>query len=98
MVSVRQRTPDEIRNWAEHQIPVLISCWEELPEVYAEIGSWEVGDAQSYVEEWPLYEMFRLQLETASKQEFLTPHQEQEMDRLRALVELHGAKLRDLLS
>ncbi len=97
MVGVKQRHPDEIRTWAELQIPVLISCWEELPHVCAEIESWDIGEAQTYAEEWAFYEMVRHQLETASHQKVLTDLQEEHMARLRALVELHSSKLQRLL-
>ena len=97
MVIVRQRSPEEVRCWADHQIPYLISYWQELPEIYAELDSWDIGEAQIYVEEWPLYEMFRRQLEDASRAGLLTAEQELNMDRLRELVEQHEGKLKDLL-
>lgn len=97
MASVKQRTSEQIREWADHQTPHLISYWEELSEIYAEIDSWDRGEAQTYVEEWPLYEMFRDQLEDASEQGLLTPEQERQMDRLRSLVDQYGYMLKDLL-
>lgn len=97
MVGVKQRSPDEIRSWAELQIPVLISCWEELPHICNEIESWDIGEAQTYVEEWAFYETMRHRLEAASQQNVLTEHQEQHMNKLRDLVELHSSKLRQLL-
>ena len=97
MVNVRQRSQEEVRSWADHQIPYLISYWQELPEIYAELDSWDIGEVQDYVEEWPLYEMFRRQIEDASQRGVLTPEQEREMDRLRSLVDQHGHLLKELL-
>lgn len=97
MVNLSQQNASNVREWAEHQIPYLISCWRELPGVYAEIDSWDVGERQSYVEEWPLYETSRKQLEDASREGLLTSEQERGMQTLRALVDQHNDALCDLL-
>jgi hypothetical protein len=97
MAHVTQHSPEEIRTWADQQIPYLIACWQELPEVFAEFGSWSAEEAQAYLEEWPLYEAQRQQLERASRDGLLTSEQQTSLVALRSLVDQHQDKLRALL-
>jgi hypothetical protein len=97
MVDVRRRSQEQIRSWADRQIQRLIAYWQELTEVAAEIDRWDVGEAQAYVEEWPLYEMFRRELEQVAQQGMLTSEQEVQLDELRRLVAQYGPLLNQLL-
>lgn len=97
MVNVSSDNQHRARILADTQIPNLISSWSELPGVYQDIDHWDGLEAASYIEEWPLYEMYRHQLEDASQRGWLTSEQEQEMKKLRSLVREHEHKLRQLL-
>lgn len=97
MVNVRYRNREQARDWADRQLPRLISYWRELPGVAAEIEHWDVGEAQDYIEEWPLYESYRCELEEFDREGKLTSVHKAQLNELRQLVAQHGPLLDRLL-
>jgi hypothetical protein len=74
-----------------------LGYWEELPDVAGEFDSWDVGEAQTYIEEWRHFENERLELEQVAGKGMLTAEQEAQLQELRQLVEQHKPLLDRLL-
>lgn len=97
MVDVRHQTPAVARRRAEKDIPRLIAYWRELPDVAAQIDSWDNGEALTYIEEWRHFESKRYDIESFAAAGLLTSEQHEQLAELRELVRQHKPTLDQLL-
>lgn len=98
MVAVEHQTPQQLRRSVEIILPVLVSWWNELPDVLSRIESWDLANQIDYIEEWTHLESKRHTVEVAAARGLLTSDQQKLYDQLQDLVATHGDDLGRLLS
>ena len=70
----------------DHLLSRSTAEWNELPEVEAEIDSWDQMDQIDFVEEWTLAEERLLQLARFANSETFTEDQQERYDQLLQVV------------
>jgi hypothetical protein len=80
----------------EKLLDLLLWQWGRLPEVEAEIDTWDLVEQLDFIEEWPLEEMRLKQLEQYAAQGALTPQQSARYRNLKRLISENRAIIRRL--
>jgi hypothetical protein len=92
MAQVRPQTQATI-GW---QLDWSLWQWSRLPQVEAEIDSWDLLDQLHFIEEWPLEEERLLRLERYAAENQLEPEQLTRYAELKRFVARHRPIIRRL--